>query len=653
MSFENTFNLINSELSHLKNLFEEETNILKQRNRECLAELGRLNALHGLERHNWEESRNVFQQNLIDLESELTKITDSIPREKEFLECLPHIAFICSIDGKINYANQAFYSFFDLENLDSGWFPFGRASLDSAKVRGSWAREIDLISKNGKDIKVDAKLFSWNNYSGDIAGFIGITIDRTQLIELELEKQKLKQELCSVNMLLSAEIISEKKAGKQKELRCIIFGDSGSGKSALINELIGEKLLPEGKVINIPIRCGRGAEKAIIAHFWNGERQCFYRDKVTAECIEILLMENSLLWLELRNPGSIIPYNIMLEEASEISENIISKADAFIFLTTIRNYPSYSALNKMQNFLREGAYGIFAISKIDLECDDYECEKIVLSVASKIKNAIKQIKRILRNYPALENCQILPVSTQLKMNIDLIVWHLEEAVSSYQVSIHHSPTAKPFSLPEKDENLPDNPDILAPMLKAFHEQEFQAEFIRFIKLVSRKSDSEKINCLFISPHRESVKKLVARLAHDISFMHVLDGIEENWIANFDDIKYTKILVPDSILAKINFIIAPEKININEDEWNILLEDCIPVIILELTGSDYGIVELESVACKACVAALKKKSFCVISGEGLMINSIEIISKNINEWADCNVPLFIYENYDVIMRSVGQ
>jgi len=35
----------------------------------------------------------------------------------------------------------------------------------------------------------------------------------------------------------------------------------------------------------------------------------------------------------------------------------------------------------------------------------------------------------------------------------------------------------------------------------------------------------------------------------------------------------------------------------------------------------------------------------------MINSVEAISKNLNKWADCNVPLFIYENYDVIMRSM--
>ena len=669
MSLETSFNLINDELSYLRKLFERELSILKQQGEEYLAELNRLRAEHSLERQKWEDSRHIFQQNIVDLENELIKISDSIPREKEFLECLPHMAFICNVNGEISYANQVFYSFFDLGNATgeagpnpgeaapnpaAGWFPFGRAALDSAKERGSWTREIDLKSKNQEEVRVDAKLFSWDNYSGDIGGFIGITIDRTQLIEAEAEKQKLKQELYSVNMLLSAEIDSDRKAGRQKELRCVIFGDHGSGKSALINSLTGERLLPEGKEIGVPVRCGRGAEKALTAHYWNGERQSFYRGDVTAERVENLLAESGLLWLELRGPEALYPYNIMLEEASEISEHVASKADAFIYLSTVRNYPSLPALGKMQDYLSEGAYGVFAVSKTDLECDDYECEKIASAAASKIERAMKQIKRILYNYPKLRNCQILPISSHLEMNIDLIVWHLEEVASSYRTSLHHSPDLRPYSLPEKDEKMPDHSDVLAPMLRAFREQEFQAEFMQFIKLVSGKPESEKISCLFISPHRESVNKLIARLAHDISYMHALDETENKWTANFHDQKLTnctEISVPDSILAKINFIITPEEFytDMDEDRWSMLFEEYIPVIVLELTGSGY-VEELENIMRKTCASALKKKGFCIVSGEGLMINSIEIVSQNINEWAECKVPLFIYENYDVIKRS---
>ena len=78
--------------------------------------------------------------------------------------------------------------------------------------------------------------------------------------------------------------------------------------------------------------------------------------------------------------------------------------------------------------------------------------------------------------------------------------------------MYHSPDALPFCLPEKNNGLSDYSNVLAPMLKAFYEQEFQAEFMRFMKLVSGKPDSERINCLFISPHRESANRLIARLA---------------------------------------------------------------------------------------------------------------------------------------------
>ena len=650
MSLEASFNLINDELSYLRELLEKEINQSKQQCDEYLAELSRLRREYDIEHQNWESSRNVFQQNIVDLENKLVEISDSIPREKEFLECLPYIAFICNTDGGIDYGNKAFYSFFDFENRNSGWFPFGADALDSAKIRGSWAREIELKSKNGEEIIVDARLFSWNKYSGDIGGLIGITQDRTQYIRSEVEKQKLKQELDSVKRQLSSEIISEKQVCFQKELRCVIFGEPGSGKSALINALIGENLLPEGKKTSVPVRCGRGVEKVIIAHYWNGERQYFYRDNATVERVEELLEENGLLWIELRAPDTIIPYNIMIEEASEMSDNVISKADAIIHLSTIRNYPSFTSLCKMQKSLNEGAYGVFLISKIDLENDDYESGKIALTVASKIENAIKQIRRITNRYPKLRNYQILPISSHLKINTNLVVWHLEEVISSFEAQFHHSPRAEPYSLPEKCGDIQEHTDVLTPVIKAFHEQEFQAEFMRFIKYVSGKTDCEKMSCLFISPHRESVNKLMARLAHDISYIHVLDGKENNWLANFEDRRYVKISVPDSILTQINFLIAPEAFDIEENEFNILLRDFVPVVVLELTGADDGVEELENITCKTCVATLMKNRFCVVSGEGTMINSIENTSKNINEWADFKVPLFIYENYNVIMRS---
>ena len=655
MSLEASFNLINNELSNLWKLLENEINISKQQYEEYSAELNRIRREHDIEHQNWLCSRNVFQQNIVDLENELVKISDSIPREKEFLECLPHIAFICNTDGEINYGNQAFYSFFDFENRDSGWFPFGTAALDSARIRGSWAREIELKSKNGDEIIVDARLFSWNKYSGDIGGFIGISQDRTQLIKKEIENQELKQELDSAKRLLSAEIISDIKANIQKELRCIIFGGPGSGKSALINGLIGENLLPEGVTTCVPVRCGRGAEKAITAHYWNGERQTFYRDEATAEIVEKLLAERGLLWIELRVTDSIIPYNVMLEEASELSNDVISKADAIICLSSIRNYPSYAYLNRMQNFLNEGAYGIFVISKIDLESDDYEGGKIALTAASKIENAIKQFKRITYGHTKLRNYQILPISSHLKINLNIIAWHLEEMISSFEAPLHHSPNAEPFNLPEVNcEKYSDSSgytDILTPMIKAFHEQEFQSEFMKFIRFVSGKPDAEKMSCLFISPHRGSVSKLIARLAHDISYMYVLDGKENDWIANYEDIGYVKVSVPDSILTRLDFIITPETFDIDEDEWNTLLKNHIPVIVLELTGKENVVEELESIACKTCIAALLKSGFCIVSGEGLMIDSIEDISNYINKWADFRVPLFIYENYNVIMRSV--
>ena len=652
MSFEASLEQIKKELSNLRGLFDKEVNTLKQQIGEYSIELDRLRTEHSIEQRNWENSRNVFQQNIVDLENEILSFSNAIPREKEFLECLPHIAFICDIDGVINYSNQALRSFFDLENADIEWFPFGKAAIDSALIRGSWAREIELKSKNGIEITVEAKLFSWNNYSGDISGFIGIAIDKTHLIQLEIEKKKLKQELDSLYMLLPEKTESEKKASRQKELRCVILGDHKSGKSALINGLIGD-MLPEGKVINLPIRCGRGAERVIVAHYWNGERQCFFKEDASVERVEKLLSENDLLWLELRSPDAIIPYNILIEEDCAISKNIVSKADAFIYISTIRNYPSSGALNKLQNFLNEGAYGIFAISKTDLERDDYECGEIAMTAAAKIESAIKQTKRILTKYSKLKNCHVLPISSHLRMNLSTIVWHLEEVISSYQAPLNHSPYAAPFSLPEKDSDVAGSLNALNSVIEAFHEQEFQAEFMRFIKSVAGKHEQEKMNCLFISPHRESVNKLIARLAHDISYMHVLDGKEKNWIANFEDIRYEKISFPDSVLNSINFVIAPEAFDMDEDAWKALLSNYVPVIVIELTGSSYCGEELDSITRKTYLTTLKQNKFCIVSGEGLMIDSVEIISKSINEWANHNVPLFIYENYNVIIRSVNQ
>ena len=652
MSFESSLNQINIELSNLKTLFEKEVNTLKQQIVECSNELNKLRTEHNLEQHNWENNRNVFQQNIVDLENEITRFSDSVPREKEFLECLPHMAFLCDIHGEITYCNHVLFNFFDLENVDIGWFPFGKAALESALMRGSWVKEMSLMSKSGKEITVEAKLFSWNNYQGDIGGFIGIAIDKTHIIELEIEKKRLKQELDSLNMLLSGRIESDKGASRQKELRCVIFGDRSSGKTALINALIGN-MLPARKEICVPIRCGRGAEKVIIAHYWNGERQCFYKEDASVERAEKLLAESDLIWLELRNPGAIIPYNILLEEDHGISDTIVSRADAFIYLSTIRNYPSFDALDKMQSLLNEGAYGIFAISKIDLEQPDYECGVVAVTVASKIESAIKQTRRILSKFSKLKNSHILPISSHLQMNLNIIVWHLEEVISSYHSAPNHSLYAAPLSFPESDSNIAEKQNALDSVIEAFREQEFQSGFLQFLKSVSGAPDCEKLNCVFISPRRESVNKLIARLAHDISYMNVLDGKENDWIANFEDTKYTKVSVPESILSGMNFIIAPETFDVDDGAWESLLSDYIPVVVVELTGSGFGIEELESITRKTHITALKQSKFCIVSGEGLMINSKETVSQKLNEWVDKNVPLFIYENYDIIMKGENQ
>lgn len=634
MSIEKSFKLITEELENLRCIFEHEREELKQRIEFYRSELQMQHAAHlsELEREKgefrseiatkeriWDNERVLLEGSISELQHRIIQAADTRPLQKVFLECLPTMAFICDINGEMLECNQSFSNFFEGRN-----FPFGSHALDAARERGSWAGELLLRSAFGLEGIFDARLFSWDKHSGEPGGFVGVTIDKTRLRAVERELSDLKIRADELDMLLSGEAGADK---RRKELRCVLFGHEGSGKTCLLNALLGEQIVP-GKC-SIPVRCAKGTKRALAVHYWNGDRKLFLDSSADRARADSSL--GDALWLEWRLPEAKIPNSIMLEESREF----IPEADMFIATLPVRGRFSRSQLEDLNEKIKDGVYGIFVISKADIETNDYEGAKIAVSAKEKIENACELLRKDLMAYSRLRNCHVIPISVIDELNFDVLRWYLEDAASSLQFNVFLRPSLPIIKYPEREVPVgTSGASPLLPILEAFREQEFQKKFESCI------SSFGKNSCVVLGPRVEDAHNFVSRLAHDISFAKKLTCPDGTWVILSEEEASLSELVrvepPESILKKINFIIAPEDKHIRGCNWDELFSKCVPIVILT--------PDLEFAPYKD---ALKKYGFCAVCGDGLVMDEVKTTEQiqRLKDFAD-EVHLFIYENYEV-------
>ncbi|MDR3231827.1 MAG: dynamin family protein [Synergistaceae bacterium] len=230
------------------------------------------------------------------------------------------------------------------------------------------------------------------------------------------------------------------RASERAELEVGVVGITSSGKSTFINAMMGERLLPEETraTTNLAIRCRRGDERAVIVVTKDGGERRVSGIELTPAWMEGLASERlnpanerNVERLEWISPGALLPEGLVLidtpgldacdfpEHSELVLRRLLPSLDIVLYVTSIRNRFKAGDLELLQAVLEQDQRVVFLLSQIDLERDDTEGGRVMLSRREKLFACVRELREdietIASERTSLRDCAVVPVSSKLAM----------------------------------------------------------------------------------------------------------------------------------------------------------------------------------------------------------------------------------------------
>ena len=224
------------------------------------------------------------------------------------------------------------------------------------------------------------------------------------------------------------------------ELEVGVVGITSSGKSTFINAMMGERLLPEETraTTNVVVCCRRGTERSVVVVSENGERARVSGSQLTSDWMEKLTSERlnsanqrAIAFLEWTSPNALLPEGLVLldtpgldacdypEHSELILRRLLPSLDIVFYVTSIRNRFKEADIELLEKVLERDQRILFLLSKIDLEQDDVEGGKVVLSRRQKLSACLTELSESLRKVSPegsfLRDAAIVPISSKWAM----------------------------------------------------------------------------------------------------------------------------------------------------------------------------------------------------------------------------------------------
>jgi len=228
------------------------------------------------------------------------------------------------------------------------------------------------------------------------------------------------------------------------KLRIGVIGITSSGKSAFLNALIGEELIPEQSVptSNVLTYLQKG-ERILKVSFRDGRSQTYCGEQLTKEIMFNFTSEeqnpNNRLNLErvdLKHPNLPFATQVELVDTPGLNahghkwhqqvtlETFVPFADIFIYMTSIRNPFKKADYEAVGRILEYDQRILFVISGKDLEKDDHEGGKIITSKESKLDKHLERLRKDILKCEGLHNAShvLIDSHTALTSHRDPIIW---------------------------------------------------------------------------------------------------------------------------------------------------------------------------------------------------------------------------------------
>ncbi|HEY9722662.1 MAG TPA: hypothetical protein V6D47_11645 [Oscillatoriaceae cyanobacterium] len=156
--------------------------------------------------------------------------------------------------------------------------------------------------------------------------------------------------------------------------RVMLQGPAGAGKTALLNALMGERLLPEGQATRCTVRVRHAPERKLIAFRGDGATATLEGDALAPDTVATWMEAPDMLALEWRSPASRLPAGLVLVEAPA------SPATAEGVVQALPIKRSYFA-ESSETFARPA---LLALTFADREHDSYQGGRIFETRETKL-----------------------------------------------------------------------------------------------------------------------------------------------------------------------------------------------------------------------------------------------------------------------------
>ena len=224
-------------------------------------------------------------------------------------------------------------------------------------------------------------------------------------------------------------------AAGRTELTVGVVGITSSGKSTLINAMMGERLLPEETraTTNVTVLCRKGGLRAVDVRYEDGRSERLSGEALTPRRLEELTTERmnpgndrGVARIEWTSPGAALPQGLVLVDtpgldACELPRHselvlrrILPTLDIVLYVSSIRSPFKAADIELLRTILEARQRMILLLTQIDLERDDLEGGRVILSRDQKLDAYLQELRRDAAHFDRSE-CPVIPISAKLAL----------------------------------------------------------------------------------------------------------------------------------------------------------------------------------------------------------------------------------------------
>jgi len=217
-------------------------------------------------------------------------------------------------------------------------------------------------------------------------------------------------------------------------LRVGVAGITSSGKSAFINALMGERLLPEESraTTNLLVRCRRGPLRELRIKIRGEDSFALSGDELTPEAVKAYASERMnpgnhrrVTFFEWRSPDSLLPDDLILVDTPGLDavgqpdheqvalRQFLPMADIIIYMTTIRKPLKPADLRLLSSVVENDQRVLFVVSQADLERDDRQGGKVFRTKEEKLEAHVQSLRKEIDQITDLKSYGLVLVSSEL------------------------------------------------------------------------------------------------------------------------------------------------------------------------------------------------------------------------------------------------